>query len=160
MTDNTENPAPEPSPRRNNKVPVIIAFMAIVIIIQAIKIYLDTKEKQEVRTQLITTEEELATTMQRLTEINSELDEKIAQVTKLGGDVTDLQQAKSEIEEELRRNKRATGKEIKALKAQLQQSQQKAQLFEAVIDVLRKDYGVRIVKKPSGKSLTKPSSKG
>lgn len=116
MTDNTENPAPEPSPRRNNKVPVIIAFMAIVIIIQAIKIYLDTKEKQEVRTQLITTEEELATTMQRLTEINTELDEKIAQVTKLGGDVTDLQQAKSEIEEELRRNKRATGKEIKALK--------------------------------------------
>lgn len=96
--------------------PVIIAFMAIVIIIQAIKIYLDTKEKQEVRTQLITTEEELATTMQRLTEINTELDEKIAQVTKLGGDVTDLQQAKSEIEEELRRNKRATGKEIKALK--------------------------------------------
>lgn len=116
MTDNTENPAPEPSPRRNNKVPVIIAFMAIVIIIQAIKIYLDTKEKQEVRTQLITTEEELATTMQRLTEINTELDEKIAQVTKLGGDVTDLEQAKSEIEEELRRNKRATGKEIKALK--------------------------------------------
>ena len=43
-------------------------------------------------------------------------DEKIAQVEKLGGDVTDLEQAKSEIEEELRRNKRATGKEIKALK--------------------------------------------
>ena len=116
MTDYTENPAPEPAPRRNNKVPVIIAFMAIIIIIQGIKIYLDTKEKQEVRTQLITTEEELATTMQRLTEINAELDEKIAQVTKLGGDVADLEQAKAEIEEELRRNKRATGKEIKALK--------------------------------------------
>ena len=54
--------------------------------------------------------------MQRLTEINAEHDEKIAQVEKLGGDVTDLQQAKGEIEEELRRNKRATGKEIKALK--------------------------------------------
>ena len=116
MTDYTENPAPEPAPRRNNKMPVIIAFMAIIIIIQGIKIYLDTKEKQEVRTQLITTEEELATTMQRLTEINAELDEKIAQVTKLGGDVADLEQAKAEIEEELRRNKRATGKEIKALK--------------------------------------------
>ncbi len=50
--------------------------------------------------------------------------------------------------------------QIKALQAQLQQAQQKAQLFEAVIDVLRKDYGVRIVKKPSGKSSTKPSSKG
>lgn len=117
MTDHADNlPSPEPAPKRNNKVPVIIAFMAIVIIIQGIKIYLDTKEKQEVRTQLITTEEELATTMQRLTEINNELDEKIAQVEKLGGDVTDLQQAKTEIEEELRRTKRATGKEIKALK--------------------------------------------
>jgi peptidoglycan hydrolase CwlO-like protein len=116
MTDNEENPSPEPSPKRNNKVPVIIAFMAIVIIIQGIKIYLDTKERQEVRTQLITTEEELATTMQRLTEISTELDEKIAQVEGLGGDVADLEQAKAEIEEELRRNKRATGKEIKALK--------------------------------------------
>ncbi len=117
MTDKTENlPAPETSPKRNNKVPVIIAFMAIVIIIQGIKIYLDTKEKQDVRTQLITTEEELATTMQRLKDINAELDEKIAQVKKLGGDVSDLEQAKTEIEEELRRTKRATGKEIKALK--------------------------------------------
>lgn len=116
MTDYADNPIPEPSSRRNNKMPVIIALMAIVIIIQGIKIYLDTKEKQQVRTQLITTEEELATTMQRLNEISSELDEKIAQVTKLGGDVSDLEQAKAEIEEELRRNKRATGKEIKALK--------------------------------------------
>ena len=116
MTDHADNPASEPAPRKNNKLPVIIAFMAIVIIIQGIKIYLDTKEKQEVRTQLITTEEELATTMQRLTEISTELDQKIAQVEKLGGDVSDLEQAKSEIEEELRRNKRATGKEIKALK--------------------------------------------
>lgn len=117
MTEQPENlPSPDTSPKRNNKVPVIIAFMAIVIIIQGIKIYLDTKEKQEVRTQLITTEEELATTMQRLKDINTELDDKIAQVKKLGGDVSDLQQAKTEIEEELRRTKRATGKEIKALK--------------------------------------------
>lgn len=117
MTDAADKqPAEEPSPKRNNKVPVIIAFMAIVIIIQGIKIYLDTKEKQDVRTQLITTEEELATTMQRLKDINTELDEKIAQVEKLGGDVSDLQQAKTEIEEELKRQKRATGKEIKALK--------------------------------------------
>ncbi len=116
MTDTPENQTPDPSPRKNNRLPVIIALMAIVIIIQGVKIYLDTKEKQEVRTQLITTEEELATTMQRLTEISQELDEKIAQVSKLGGDVTDLEQAKGEIEEELRRTKRATGKEIKALK--------------------------------------------
>ena len=50
--------------------------------------------------------------------------------------------------------------QIKALQVQLKQAQEKAQLFEAVIDVLRKDYGVRIVKKPLGKSSTKPSSRG
>lgn len=35
----------------------------------------------------------------------------------------------------------------------------KLRVFEAVIDVLRKDYGVRVVKKPLGKSSTKRSSK-
>lgn len=104
------------TPRKNNKAAIIIALMAIIIIIQGIKIYLDTKEKQQVRTELTTTEEELATTMQRMNEIRTELDQKIAEVTKLGGNVADLERAKAEIENELRRNKRATGKEIKALK--------------------------------------------
>jgi len=49
---------------------------------------------------------------------------------------------------------------IKALEVQLREANEKAQLFEAVIDVLKKDYGVRIVKKPSGKSSRKSSSRG
>lgn len=48
---------------------------------------------------------------------------------------------------------------IKALEVQLAQAQEKAKLFEAVVDVLKKDYGVRVVKKPSGKSSRKISSK-
>ncbi len=50
--------------------------------------------------------------------------------------------------------------QIKALEVQLKQAQQKAQFFEAVVDVLKKDYGVRVVKKPLGKSSRKASSKG
>lgn len=115
MSDTNEKFSTDNS-KRNNKATIIIALMAIVIIIQAIKIYLDSKEKQEVRTQLTSTESELASTMQRMSEIRAELDSKIAEVTKLGGDVADLQAAKSEIENELSRTKRATGKEIKALK--------------------------------------------
>jgi hypothetical protein len=102
--------------KRSNKTSIIIALMAIVIIIQGIKIYLDTQEKQEVKAQLTTTEEELATTMQRLSEIKVELEAKIAEVQKLGGDYADLEKAKAEVDNELRRNKRATGKEIAALK--------------------------------------------
>lgn len=49
--------------------------------------------------------------------------------------------------------------QIKALQVQLKQAQEKAQLFEAVIEVLRKDHGVRIVKKPLGKSSNKRSSR-
>lgn len=50
--------------------------------------------------------------------------------------------------------------QIKALQVQLEEAQERARLFEAVIDVLRKDYGVRVVKKPLGKSSRKTSSRG
>ena len=50
--------------------------------------------------------------------------------------------------------------QIKALQVQLKEANEKAQLFEAVLDVLKKDYGVRVVKKPSGKSSRSGSSKG
>lgn len=50
--------------------------------------------------------------------------------------------------------------QIKALQVQLAQAQEKAKLFEAVLNVLEKDYGVRVVKKPLGKSSTKRSCKG
>ena len=46
---------------------------------------------------------------------------------------------------------------IKELEAQLRDAQEKANLFEAVLDVLKKDYGVP-VKKPLGKSSRKSSS--
>lgn len=41
---------------------------------------------------------------------------------------------------------------IKELEQQLVQVQQKADFFEAVVDVLKRDYGVSVVKKPRGKS--------
>lgn len=50
--------------------------------------------------------------------------------------------------------------QIKALQVQLKQAQEKAQLFEAVLEVLKKDYGVRVVKKPLGKSSSRTSSRG
>lgn len=45
---------------------------------------------------------------------------------------------------------------IKELEQQLQFMSQKAQFFETVVDVLKKDYGVSIVKKRPGKSSRKP----
>ncbi|MGY4535601.1 transposase-like protein, partial [Pseudomonas sp. TE3786] len=48
---------------------------------------------------------------------------------------------------------------IKALEQQLEIANQKAQFFEAVVDVLKNDYGVAVVKKRSGKSSHKEKSK-
>jgi transposase-like protein len=46
---------------------------------------------------------------------------------------------------------------IKELEQQLAQVQQKADFFEAVVEVLKRDYGVSVVKKPRGKpSKRKP----
>lgn len=50
--------------------------------------------------------------------------------------------------------------QVQLEQVQLKQAQEKARLFEAVIDVLRKDYGVRVVKKPLGKFSRKNSSQG
>jgi transposase-like protein len=50
--------------------------------------------------------------------------------------------------------------QIKALQVQLRQAQLKAELFEKVIKVLETDYGVRVVKKPLGKSCKAPARKG
>ena len=49
---------------------------------------------------------------------------------------------------------------IKELEQQLKEAQLKAAFFEAVVGVLKRDYGVQIGKKPAGKSSRKSSSKG
>lgn len=49
---------------------------------------------------------------------------------------------------------------IKELEAQLKQAQEKAQFFEAVVHVLKRDHGVTVTKKPAGKSSKKSLSKG
>lgn len=48
---------------------------------------------------------------------------------------------------------------IKELEEQLALSNQKAQFFEAVVDVLKNDYGLSVVKKRPGKSSPKNESK-
>ncbi len=52
------------------------------------------------------------------------------------------------------------GQQIKTLQVQLKEANEKARLFEAPLDVLKKNYGVRVVKKPLGKSSRNASSEG
>ncbi len=93
-----------PEPRRgSNKSTIIIILLLIIIAIQGIKWYLDSQEIKEKEEKITSTEQELASTMQRLDSIRTQLNDKIAQVQKLGGDVSDLQKAKAEVEIALQR---------------------------------------------------------
>ncbi len=108
---------PTPAPAKSgNKASIIIALLSIIVIIQSIKIYLDYQRNVEKNVQIATTEENLATTMQRLNEIKAELDQKIIDIQKLGGDITDLQKAKAEVDAQLKRSTARSAKEIQQLK--------------------------------------------
>ncbi|EGY64916.2 hypothetical protein HMPREF0989_01884, partial [Ralstonia sp. 5_2_56FAA] len=70
-------------------------------------------------------------------------------------------EAKTTMENQSSQRKSLTPEQrIKELEVQLREAQEKARLFEAVIDVIQKEHGARVVKKPSGRSSRKSSSKG
>jgi len=48
---------------------------------------------------------------------------------------------------------------IKELEVQLKEANEKARLFEAMLDVIKNEYGLKIPKKPSGRSSRQAKSK-
>lgn len=104
------------SPKKNNKAAVAIALLSIVVIVQGVKIYLDYKDKAAVQQELDVTTENLDSTLKRLDEIKTELDDKIAQIEKLGGDVAELEKARAEVEVELKSVRKRNDKAIRELK--------------------------------------------
>ncbi len=82
----------------------------------AIKVFLDHREKQAVSEALTEKTQALDSTLVRLQDIRQELDEKIATITRLGGDVSELQKAKEEIQKELTRSRSRSAKAIAELK--------------------------------------------
>lgn len=123
--------------KTSNKSGIIIALLSIIIIVQSIKIYLDYQEKVEVKTQLASTEEDLASTMQRLNEVKVELDQKIAEIEKLGGDVTELEKAKAEVMAELKRSNTRNTKAIKELKDRLEGYEELLKIKDDEIEQLK-----------------------
>lgn len=126
-----------PPEKKSNKAAIIIALLSIIVIIQSIKIYLDYKDKIEIKEQKANVEEELGTTMQRLTEIKTELDQKIVEIQKLGGDISDLQKAKAEVESQLKRNVTRSRKEIEELKGKVEGYEELLKLKDDEIEKLK-----------------------
>lgn len=124
-------------PKKGNKAAIFIALLLVIILVQSVKIYLDYQEKVEVKEQLATTEEDLASTMQKLNDIQAELNQKISEIEKLGGDVTELQKAKAEVELELKRSNKRSAKALQELKDRVEGYQELLKLKDQEIEKLK-----------------------
>ena len=110
---------PAQQPKGNNKYLILLIIFGIIIIVQGVKIYLDHQEKTTLENTQASTQEELAVTMQRLNDIRVELDQKIAEIEQLGGDVAELQRVKEEIEQELANTKQRDQRELSRLRSKV-----------------------------------------
>ncbi|MCE7863917.1 MAG: chromosome segregation protein SMC [Bacteroidetes bacterium CHB5] len=128
---------PTPAPKKSGKSTIIIAILSVIVLIQSVKIYLDYQEKVEVKAELATTEEDLASTMQRLNDVKLELDQKIEEIAKLGGDITELEKAKAEVTAELKRSNSRNSKALKELKDRLEGYEQLLKIKDEEIDKLK-----------------------
>lgn len=135
--DNNNHPSNKVSEKKSNKNTIIVVILTLIVIAQAIKIYIDHQESVKKENQLLNTEEELATTMQRLTDISKELDQKIIEIEKLGGDVEELQKAKAEVEAELNRTRKRDRQAIADLKDKVDGFQELLKLKDEEIEKLK-----------------------
>lgn len=136
MSEKT-TPSEAPAAKKTSKNVIIIAILSVVILVQFVKMYLDHKDKQAAETTIASTEQELASTLQQLNTIKVELEQKITEIQKLGGDVSELQKAKAEIESELKRSRRANGQVIKELKDRVEGYEQLLKLKDEELDKLK-----------------------
>ncbi len=99
--------------KKNNTKAIIIAFIIIIAAVVGIKFYLDEASKNE---ELQT---ELKTTYTELDNISQQLDQKIAEIESLGGDVTELELIRKNLEDEkedLRKSNNWAANQIKKYK--------------------------------------------
>ena len=82
---------------RGSRNPVIFIVFGVIVILLAVKVFLDYREKQELQ-EFYQTEMELAKV--KLGELNEELDLKIQQIDSLGGDIEELLEAKQQLTDE------------------------------------------------------------
>jgi chromosome segregation ATPase len=124
-------------PSRGNRSNLIIVFLVLIIIGQSVKIYWDYRDMQSITETLVEKTDELDNTLQRLNEIKQELNEKIATITKLGGDITELEKAKGEIQKELSRTRTRNAKAVAELKDRLEGYEELLQVKDQEIERLK-----------------------
>ncbi len=125
------------SDNNSGRTKAFIIILIVIVIAQAVKIYLDHQKSIQQETQIINTEEDLAINLQKLTNIQKELELKIEEITKLGGNVEELEKAKAEVEAELGRTRKRDRQAIAALRDKVEGFQELLKLKDEEIVQLK-----------------------
>ncbi len=126
-----------PPANKSSRTSLYIGILLVIVLIQGAKIFFDYTDKKAITEQKVAVEEDLATTMQRLKEIQSELDQKIKEITKLGGDVEELKKAKAEVDTQLKRTVARSAKSIKELKDRVEGYEELLKIKDDEIEKLK-----------------------
>lgn len=124
--------------KKSNTRNLIIAFLAIIVIVNGVKWYLDREEKIEMQAFY---DSELEDARVRFAAISEELDEKIREIDSLGGDIEELTMAKKTIEAErdqLQRTRRANRRLIIELRDKVDGYEQLLKIKDKEIEQLTK----------------------
>jgi cell division protein ZapB len=100
-TRNSELSSLEKESKNSNRNFIIIAFIVVIVAIIGIKFYLDTEKENELL------QENLEQTYSELDSISLQLDGKIAEIEALGGDISELQLIRKNLESEKEELKQA-----------------------------------------------------
>jgi cell division protein ZapB len=97
-----------------------IILLSVIIGLLCLKIFWDYREKSGLQQELTQSNTDLGMTKTRLEEIKAELDNKITEISRLGGNIEELKKAKEEVEATLKKTKSWSNKNIKELKERVQ----------------------------------------
>lgn len=100
MAENLTGTTPSPkSPKKDNS-RIIIGILGVLLVATLIGVVVLWTQSEEKEDRISAQNKELADTYTSLSNMEDELDQRIVEIERLGGDVTELQQAKAELEAE------------------------------------------------------------
>ncbi|MDN5199966.1 chromosome segregation protein SMC [Fulvivirgaceae bacterium BMA10] len=105
---------------KNNKSRIAIGVLAVLLVASLIYIVFSVKARNDLEEKEQLTQQELVETSARLEAISIELDQKIEEIEKLGGDVEELKLAKEQVEQEKEQLRRSSNVQISRLRQRVQ----------------------------------------
>lgn len=106
---------PAKSDRRDNGKNILIIVLIILVIISGIKLYTDHLDKTRKSEEILILSEENNELNRRIDSVTYQLDLRIAEIAKLGGDISSLEAIRDQLTQERNLDRKRSAEEISAL---------------------------------------------